>query len=474
MRPAHFFSALLVLFSICPITLAQNYVATQPDNTLTPADPIGVSPQPSTAGTHEAVGTTNGGLSFFLPVLSLPQRGGWNLTLGYYNTSPTWSVRQDVSVTMNENGDVCGAPKYTYLTYNDNIQPYGSTGPFMINLPTLQASIEYTGDAQIQVNNTCTENPVLCVTNFVFTDWSGNKHSFTNVPTCNVTNGGSGYRAAALAQVTDSSDGSWLRLDTSNYASAITVRTKDGTTYTFPGFTTLWPQPCGPSIQCDSTASTSAYSKPWYSATFSSMVDSTGQNTITYSNGTLTDTIGRTISIAGGGITYKDANGAAQTITVASSQQSAQNYNLGAFSCADDGIAPSNVFVTVNTGTSSFTKNPYIYTVSLPSVNGVTRTYTLQFDGLNNLVQVTYPAGGYTKYSYQNTGYNSRQGLVACSQPQQQVQQRRECPLLRCMFRRPGTGDHVHSNPGRASILQRRDGRSGPARRCYVCSYAEL
>ena len=82
--------ALFAAFLLPISTAAQNYVATQPDNTLTPADAIGVPPEPSKAGTHEAVSNTSGGLSFFLPVLSLPQRGGWNLTLGYYNTSPHW------------------------------------------------------------------------------------------------------------------------------------------------------------------------------------------------------------------------------------------------------------------------------------------------------------------------------------------------------------------------------------------------
>ncbi len=52
-------SVALILFlaASCP---AQNYVPAQPDNALTPADPIGVPPSPSTAGTFEAVGNTNG------------------------------------------------------------------------------------------------------------------------------------------------------------------------------------------------------------------------------------------------------------------------------------------------------------------------------------------------------------------------------------------------------------------------------
>lgn len=115
--------ACLALFSTCVIAAAQQtYTPVQPDNTLTPGDPIGVTPQPSTAGTHEAVSTTNGALSFFLPVLSLPQRGGWNLTLGYINTSPSWQMRQD-SQTQIVNQQ--GAPVLTNITYSNNIVLYG-------------------------------------------------------------------------------------------------------------------------------------------------------------------------------------------------------------------------------------------------------------------------------------------------------------------------------------------------------------
>src|SRR5579859_6662535 len=212
MRPARFLLASLALLSICSIAAAQNYVPTQPDNTLTPADPIGVPPQPSTAGTHEAVSTINGGLSFFLPVLSLPQRGGWNLTLGYYNTSPHWYVRQDVSVTVtNPSGGLqTGAPASTAFSYSANITGYLDPA-LKINLPTLQASIEYTGDVTLyeggNIANLAIEVPVLCLTNWVFTDWSGNKHPFTNVTICNVSPLNAwykgGYQAAVLAQVTD-------------------------------------------------------------------------------------------------------------------------------------------------------------------------------------------------------------------------------------------------------------------------------
>lgn len=420
-------------------TTAQNYVPPQPDNTLTPADPIGITPKPSAAGTYEAVNDLNGGLSFFLPTLTLPQRGGWNLTLGYYNTSPQWHVHQDVSVV---DGYGAGNNEPTNLNYTDSLEPF--QGGLNINLPTLRASIEYTGEDQYNGNN----YPVLCLTNWVFSDWSGIQHQFSNITVCSMIQA-PGATASTLAEVTDSSDGSWLRLDTTNYSTTgITVRTKDGTLYTFPGFGTAWPYPpCDPSTMlCSQTASTTQISgNPWYNSTFTSMVDSTGNNSLCLRpNGTacsqtqsyqfvcgsctLTDTIGRTITIGNSGITYTDSSGTQQTVQVASTQQSAQTYNLGDFACTPQkpGIL---VNVTATTGTSSFSLNPYIYTVTFPQG----RVYTLQFDGLWNLAQVTYPSGGYTKYVFPNpntTSFTHQQGGTVCMQPQQEITQKRQCPLF--------------------------------------------
>jgi RHS repeat-associated protein len=419
-------------------TRAQNYVATQPDNSLTPADPIGTTPKPSAAGTYEAVNNLNGGLSFFLPALSLPQRGGWNLSLGYYNTSPQASVRQDVAIT--EGGT---DPEKTYLTYTDNILPF-QTGPLVLNMPTLQASIEYTGDVTISGN----EYPTLCLTNWVFTDWSGNKHQFTNVTICSVAN--LGEQASTLSQATDASDGSWLRLNTTNYAtSGITVTTKDGTVYTFPGFSSsAWPYPpCAPPTSgCSSSLSTSTLSNPWYHSMFSTMADSNG-NTVTLAptsgagyqflcgNCTLTDTISRKITISGDSITYYDSNGISQTVQVTPTPQSAQNYNLSGFACST-GKPPLNVIITVNTGQTQFSLQPSTYTVTFPPIGGTSRIYNLQFDGLNNLTQVTYPAGGYTKYVFPTSSpfpfFRLNFALSGCSQPEIEISQKRECPSGGC------------------------------------------
>jgi len=69
------------------------------------------------------------------------------------------------------------------------------------------------------------------------------------------------------------------------------------------------------------------------------------------------------------------------------------------------------------------------YTLTLPAVNGVSRAYTLQFDGLANLLQVNYPEGGYTKYDYQDFNFYLPSNISLCSRTEHQVAHRRECPL---------------------------------------------
>jgi RHS repeat-associated protein len=421
--------ALLVtcfVLSSVSLTRAQNsYAPTVPDNTLTPADPIGIPPQASATGTHEAINNTNGGISLFIPVLSLPQRGGWNLTLGYFHSGPAWSVQQDVQVMVqNPAGGLRNGPATDYYTYHDNLRKY-SPNTLQINLPSLQASIEYTGDTQIVMNgSTYNQEATFCVTNWVFTDWSGNKHPFTNRTVCNIQGGaapGETGQAMLLAQVTDSSDGSWLRLDTSNM-SDLTVRTKDGTLYHFPGFQNPYPS-CFPYCLVQNN------SEFFYRNMFSNMVDTNG-NTVSNNNGGLTDTIGRKISASNGSISYTDSNGKTQTISLTKTTASTtQNYDFGKFSCVPGAQILNHI--TVYTGPSTFNLAPYTYDLVFPASDstGTSRTYHLQFDGLGRINQISYPSGGYTKYDYQNTNFDNETPVVACIQPVQQISHKRECPL---------------------------------------------
>ncbi len=91
----------------------------------------------------------------------------------------------------------------------------------------LQASEEYAGDYDHTQNAIFTHLKVYFVTNWAFTDWNGNEHGFRNVSWCNWYLGAG---STQKIQVTESKDGSFYRLDTTN-ATDVKVTAKDGTVY---------------------------------------------------------------------------------------------------------------------------------------------------------------------------------------------------------------------------------------------------
>src|SRR5579862_115210 len=117
----------LAVVAFCTLAMsakAQNtYVPSAPDNMLTPADPIGVPPHVSTTGTNETINLSNGALTVFVPALTLPQRGGWNLTLGYFHNSNTYALRQDLSSVSSSNDDNSWGDQYIYNEWMRQVTP---------------------------------------------------------------------------------------------------------------------------------------------------------------------------------------------------------------------------------------------------------------------------------------------------------------------------------------------------------------
>lgn len=325
-----FLLASLAMFSICSIAAAQ-YMPAQPDNMLTPADPIGVPPHVSTTGTNETINLSNGGLTVFVPALTLPQRGGWNITLGYFHNSMTWALKQDLTNIVAIDEDNSWGDEYTYDEWMRPVAP-----SWQVNLPTLMSSIEYVGDITASSNGVHSQAPVFCVMNFEFTDWSGNQHAFTNTSECSATGwqGQMSWTLPALGhvvQVTDSTDGSWLKLDTTNL-SDIQVTTKNGTAYSFKGYQVQWPSTQTPNNVSHSVEQCQVETIFPYCSTFSTMVNTNG-DVVTYQNGVLTDTVGRTITISSTGISYTDSNGNSDTISLSTTSSGSSIYNFPSFSC---------------------------------------------------------------------------------------------------------------------------------------------
>jgi RHS repeat-associated protein len=415
-----------VLFAVS--ASAQNtYVPSQPDNMLTPADPIGVPPHVSTTGTNETINLSNGGLTVFVPALTLPQRGGWNITLGYFHNSNTWALRQDLTNVVAIDDDNSWGDQYVYDEWMRQVSP-----SWQVNLPTLKSSIEYVGDitAYNGTGGQTAQAPVFCVMDFVFTDWSGNQHSFTNTSECsasyNYWQGQNSARSPALSaivQASDSTDGSWLKLNTSTL-SDIQVTTKDGTVYHFTGYHVQWPSTQTPNNVGHSVEQCQTETVFPYCSTFSTMFDSNG-NEVTYnsSTGVLTDTVGRSITISSSGISYKDSNGTQDTLSLSTTTSGSSIYTFPGFSC----IAQKGYNVpwsdTINVHTTSGVNLPVSSTTTLtfPATDstGTPRVYTMQFDQLGHLIEIQYPSGnpsgGYTQYDYQTGTFETVEGQNICS-----------------------------------------------------------
>ena len=111
----------------------------------------------------------------------------------------------------------------------------------------------------------------------------------------------------------------------------------------------------------------------------------------------ITDTVGRqvTINYASGNpsnVTYKDSNGALQTISFA----------YGSFPATASFTYPQqkpNAHPPVLVQPPSGGSNPLLSSVTLSTL----RQYTFDYsDGYGNLTKITYPTGGYTSYVYTN------------------------------------------------------------------------
>ena len=211
---------------------------TVPDNGLTPASPLGVPPYASSEGTSESVALMNGSVNLYIPLLSLPQHGGYPLSLGFVHHSNLNSFEQQTQVSgsiYNGAGASGGQGNDVIqdITYTDRLVQHDH--PLEINLPRLQFSSEFYGDHAYKngFGTIYAHTEVFCLTNFAFTDSSGNKHPFSNLTGCGSVNA-PGTGLITVRNKTDSSDGSFYSLDTSNL-SDIKVTAKNGTVYHFYG-----------------------------------------------------------------------------------------------------------------------------------------------------------------------------------------------------------------------------------------------
>ena len=421
-------------------------------NGITPADPIGSPDYTPSIRDKEAISLTSQDLSVFLPVVSLPQRGGNTLTIGYYHNAFQWRTEIDVSTV--DWGDAGGNywmdNQYTASIVPTNNSQFPLIGPLQINLPTLSSSIEYVGDSGYCNGEVCYGFPTYCVQNWAFTDWDGNMHSFPLVSTsCNAqvnllecANCSVQDNAYYVMPIGSSADLSYYRFDGSDPQN-IVITDKSGNQYHFTNFQDPFPGE-GPYYD------TSTNSENYYQGVFSSMVDPNG-NTITIGSSIsgedwsylLTDTTGKQVNIAYNGISYKDSNGSPQQVTLVQTAapvlppggSRTDSWTFPDWGCTDTYGNPSSPSFQQPIIDFSAISAPvgYGYTtyqVQFPQADGQNnRTFTYTFDGLSRLVQTHYPAGGYTRYSYipLPVSPNNTNAPFFCSTDMMQITDKYEC-----------------------------------------------
>jgi RHS repeat-associated protein len=161
-------------------------------------------------------------------------------------------------------------------------------------------------------------------------------------------------------------------------------------------------------------------------------VDRNG-NTITYTKNAIqtviTDTLGRTVTVSSNAgssllasVSYLNSNGATEALTfvygaspVASSQsleqpsiQNGSGASYGVQNPTDPNYGVNAIqWVGVNGGNTSSVNISQVGLSAIIFPNG--KTYTFQYDAWGDLIKVTYPDGGYTRYDYQKLLHGSAQ-----------------------------------------------------------------
>lgn len=461
----------ILLAAVLGIFISSRSPAQSLTNAISPADPIGSPDYTPAIRDTETVNLSSGDLSLFAPAVSLPQRNGSTLTIGYYHNAFQWRGETDISAddvpTSVWNGTGFYDGYYQQNTYTGRIVPtFNSQFPFdqplQINLPTLSGSIEYAGDSSESDGTQTVGFPTFCDMNWVFTDWEGNMHPFPNArgalgQGCNINVAGY-FMFGAATQVfddayvhvttDDSQDMSFYHIDLTN-PSDIVVTDKGGVKYHFTTIAPMYPNPVWYVVEENSENA--------YSAIFSSMVDPNG-NTVTVAANTalvdqsgvsdagytLTDTTGKQVNIMPDGVSYKDSSGALQYITLTQlpapqlspGQSQSDTFTWPDWACF--GVPPnpppwlpSNPDITYNCDPVPVGGGYFSYELQFPIADGQhARSFVYTFDGLSRVVRVSYPSGGYTRYDY--TMYPINQSTMnvpfTYSTDMSEVHDKYECP----------------------------------------------
>jgi RHS repeat-associated protein len=313
-------------------------------NQVTPSNDTGLKSYGTYAGALENVNLSNGNLNLRIPLVTLPGRNGHNFTLALTYDSKIW--RPHASFGGSGGNDVF------YRWLNDS-------GGWSSDWPFIEQG-----------------------------DWISDENGYLigHAPTV-ITLPGGGKTAIASppnsqSSEMDSEDGSFVHLSWSDYGAQ--ARLKDGTILEFD---------C---TYCDSNVH--------YTGGSATAITYTDGNRITASGNLISNATGAQVSSTNNAISYKDSNGTTQTITL--------NYSdLTLFQTTPGQYYTSTPPFQQPVDSSHCTNCTGWIHVSQPAANSVYHlltsivladgtSYQFSYNGYGELIQIRYPTGGYTTYTY--------------------------------------------------------------------------
>ena len=355
------FSYFAALLLVPTIATAQQQANLQLDG--------GVHPYGGYYHDTETVSLSSGNLNLVIPLLSLPGRAGHDLNLSVIYNSQLWSTQELEEPASGSSGPSGPPPLSQYGFGWKEAENQGWSFP----IPSL-------GSSATPVSS------YMCRTGVTYTDWSGASYSFGQAVFGCSSNANPNliYNTLALPVALDD-DQVGIEFDGSSYVQGSGSKSAE-----------LKPKilfPNGRAVTFDYTAHSTIDEDPDGNQIVITGPLGTGAP-LTGASGTITDTLGRVVTVTSTGeqevIGYSDGNGNPEQIVLTfNSPKAASAISL-------DPVQPAGSLGTYG-GTSINVSNS-LSSIVLPNKS----TYTFQYDGLGELIKVTYPTGGYVRYAYQS------------------------------------------------------------------------
>ncbi|WP_263415885.1 RHS repeat-associated core domain-containing protein [Terriglobus albidus] len=319
---------------------------------------------------------SNGNVSVVVPLLSLPGVAGLDFKLNLLIDSKVYTFTGDHPPKYdNSTGTTVYSPPGFYPSNSLPQVPFAGGRLSLPGLSYGRSDYSYYEDDPLH-SGSGSYSSVSCRDSFTFSDQNGTMHGFNNRTVCDPFT----TPQYPPVDVDDTYDGSFMRLNTANLNDVI-VYDKSGIQYHFD---------IHPGGQ-DSGSPVVPYKINDPNGNAISITRSGSWPGYIY---TVTDTVGRTITIAPTSISFKDSDGQSRQIT--------------ASNVTDGTNQISMLFTSMNSSDRIF-----LWGNDQPALKGGPDThstltfptgemYTFYYDALNELTKVQYPSGGYTRYVYQN------------------------------------------------------------------------